>query len=211
MSKQKRAREGTPLIMQFLGYWVTDAPEALDPFLVQTHARYNALEQALGPIKEAVHELQQDWQPRQFVYWQNVMGHLVPLRQALEACLLLFAKEQSSEACPIPMDMAALSLHCRHTLNSVESKIEEAGILLTSHSAAPPSLDEASLRQRQRCIQALRALCEEGQDVVTETRRELGKVQATVTGRPRVRQRTQANRSVVRAGGSEASHQEKKG
>jgi hypothetical protein len=195
------------MIMQFLGYWVTNAPEALDPFLARARARYDALEQAFGPLKEAVNDLQQDWQPRQLVYWQNVMGHLVPLRQALKACLSLFAKEQSSEARPIPMDIAGLSQHCKHVLNGFESQIEEAGILLTSYSAVLSSLDEASLRQRQRCIQALRALCEEGQDVVTETRREFGKVQATVR-RPRARQRTQTNRPVVRVVDGEASHQE---
>ena len=161
----------------FLGYQVfTDAPEICATFLAQARAHYDTLEQTLGPIKEAVNELQQDWEPRRMWYWQNVLNHLVPVRQALGACVWHFGTERS-QSIPIPRHMAAAAISYLHDVHRLECKLEEAGLLLTSHSAVLPSLEEAHLRQRQRVVKALRALLEEGQKVVTASRVKLDEAQ----------------------------------
>ncbi len=162
--------------MTFLGYRVADDPEICATFLAQARARYDVLEQALSPIKEAVKDLQQDWQPRGIAYWQTVLGHLVPLRQALEAGLWHFGKERSQSA-PIPLVIVPAAISYLHDLYVMANKLDEAGLLLTSHSAVQPSLEEAYLRQRQRALKALQALCEEGQNVVAKGRVRLDEAQ----------------------------------
>lgn len=164
----------------FLGAWVTDDPEVMSAFLAQGHVRYAALQQACAPIKEAIEELQRDWQPREQHYWQNILDQLSPLRKAMHACRALFAREQNSEMHPLPMAFAAnLTYRYGWNLNGVEEKIENAGILLTIQSATPSSLDEAHIRQRQRVLRALEALHEVVLKATTDARIAFDKEQRT--------------------------------
>jgi len=154
------------------GYWVTDATDALDTFLTQASDRYIALEQALKPISATVIDLERDWTPRWADYWEAKTKALATLRAATRTCLMLFAREQSSQAAPVPLVLAATSIAYTSSLRCVEVAIEEAGILMTSYSSVCRSLDEKHIRQRQRVLQALRAVDRATFDAIIVARTE---------------------------------------
>ncbi len=164
---------------KIMDYWVTDDPAVLDAFIVHVRERYTALEQALEPITVTVNDLERDWKPRWEHYWQTKMAALLSLRTAAHAALQVFDREQSSEDMPIPIIFAGISLGYRFGLHTVESKIEEAGILLTSYIEVCSSHEEQHLRQRQRVLNALqevvkatREATNEGRDKLAEDSRE---------------------------------------
>jgi len=155
------------------GYWVTDATDALDTFLTQASDRYIALEQAIKPISATVIDLERDWTPRWADYWEAKTKALATLRAATRTCLMLFAREQSSQAAPVPLVVAATSIAYTSSLRCVEVAIEEAGILITAHSAVDHSLDEKHIRQRQRVLQALREVEQTVREAIIVGRAEL--------------------------------------
>ncbi len=154
------------------GYWVTDASDVLDTFLAQTEERYIALEQALKPISATVIDLERDGTPRWADYWQAKTHALATLRTATRTCLQLFEREQSSQAAPVPLVVAATSIAYTSSLRSIEAAIEEAGILMTSYSSVCRSLEEKHLRQRQRVLEALRAVDRATFDAIIAARTE---------------------------------------
>jgi hypothetical protein len=156
-----------------LGFFVTDDPAYLASWMDGARERYAALEQALEPLQNVVEYLDRDWQPQPPAYWHRTMEHLAPLRQAIEACSALFEREQSSEECPVPLAMVGHHLRYQISLSAVSREYEEAGILLTSHSAASYSLEVGHIRQRQQVLKALRKLCEVGQKAIKEGRAEI--------------------------------------
>jgi hypothetical protein len=161
------------ILDRFMGFWVTDQPEVLAAFIKQAQEHYNAIEAALSPIKEAITDLERDWGSRKEAFWQQAITNLRPLRQASKACSALFEQEHSSQAEPVPMIIAATVLTYQFGLGRIESKIEEAGILLTAHRINAGSLEEEHIRQRQRVLEALRKLEKAGREVVAEGRARL--------------------------------------
>jgi len=156
------------------GYWVTDATEVLETFITQASERYTALEQALEPITATVVDLDRNWTPRWADYWHAKTHALATLRAATRTCLMLFAREQSSQAAPVPLVLlAATSIAYTSSLRSAEVAIEEAGILITAHSAVSRSLDEKHIRQRQRVLQALREVEQAVREAIMVGRAEL--------------------------------------
>lgn len=161
-----------------LGFVATDNPAYLVSWMATAHGRYSMLEQALQPLQQVVDELEPDWQPRHPTYWLRTMGHLPPLRQAIKACCSLFEREQSSEEAPVPFALVGHDIQYRFSLSSLEREFEEAGILLTSHSAAPYSMEVASLRQRQQVLGALQKLCKAGRKAIEEGRAGIDRLPA---------------------------------
>ncbi len=155
------------------GYWVTDATEVLETFITQASERYTALEQALEPITATVVDLDRNWTPRWADYWHAKTKALASLRAATRTALQLFQREQSSQAAPVALVVVATSIAYTSSLRSIEVAIEEAGILITAHSAADRSLDEKHIRQRQRVLQALREVDQEVREAITVGRAEL--------------------------------------
>ena len=127
----------------------------------------------LQPLQKVVRELEPNWQPRYPAYWQRTMEYLPPLRQAVQACCSLFERGERSQECPLPIGMIGNHLPYRFALSSIEHEFEEAGILLTSHSAASYSQEVGHIRQRQQVLKALRTLCEAGQKAISEGRARL--------------------------------------
>lgn len=155
------------------GYWVTDATEVLETFLTQASERYTAIEQSLEPITATVVDLDRNWTPRWADYWHAKTKALASLRAATRTSLQLFQREQSSQAAPVPLVLAATSIAYTSSLRSAEVAIEEAGILITAHSAVSRSLDEKHIRQRQRVLQALREVDQEVREAIMVGRAEL--------------------------------------
>lgn len=156
-----------------MGYYVTDAPDVLEGFLIQGRERYTAIEQALEPIKATVADLEGDWKPRWASYWQAKTADLTTLRTATQAALQLFDREQSSQAAPTPIIFSATSIAYKFGLHTIQSKIEEAGILLTTYIEVSASRQEKHIRQRQRVLKAL-------QDVVKATREAVSEGRTTL-------------------------------
>ena len=157
------------ILDNILGFWATDDPEVFASWIAKARVRYTELEQALEPLQKVVRELEPNWQPRHPAYWQRTMEHLLLLRQATQACRLLFAREQSSQECPVPLAMIGHHLSYHISL-SFTRKYEEVGIVLTGPCAAPYSLEVAHIRQRQEVFKALRALCDAVQKAIREGR-----------------------------------------
>lgn len=155
------------------GYWVTDTTEALETFFAQASERYIALEQGLKPLSATVIDLERDWTPRWADYWQAKTIALASLRTTTRSCLKLFEKEKSSQATPAALVVAATSITYRSSLRSVEKAIEEAGILITAYSAVCRSLEEKHIRQRQRVLEALRAVERATFDAIIAARTEV--------------------------------------
>jgi len=155
------------------GYWVTDASEVLETFLTQASERYTALEQALEPITATVVDLDRNWTPRWTDYWHAKTHALATLRAATRTCLMLFAREQSSQAAPVSLVLATTSIAYTSSLRSIEAAIEEAGILITAYSSVCRSLDEKHIRQRQRVLQALRTVDRATFDAIIVARAEV--------------------------------------
>jgi len=155
------------------GYWVTDASEVLETFLTQASERYIALEQALEPITATVADLDRNWTPRWADYWHAKTKALASLRAATRTALQLFEKDRSSQVAPVALVVSATSIAYVSSLRSVEVAIEEAGILITAHSAVDRSLDEKHIRQRQRVLQALREVEQAVREAIIVGRAEL--------------------------------------
>ncbi len=154
------------------GYWVTDATDALDTFLTQASDSYIALEQALKPISATVIDLERDWTPRWADYWEAKTKALATLRSATRTCLQLFEREQSSQATPVALVVAATSIAYVSSLRSIEAAIEEAGILITAYSTVCRLMEEKHIRQRQRVLQALRTVDRATCDAIIAARTE---------------------------------------
>jgi hypothetical protein len=163
---------------QMLGFWVTRDQDSLISWIARASARYTALEQALAPLQKVVRDLEPNWSPRAQTYWWRTMEYLPPLRLALGACCSLFERGQSSQQCPIPIGMLGPHMRYHSSLSSVEHEFEEAGIQLTSHSAATYSHEVGYIRQRQEVLEALRKLCETGQQAIAEGRAGLDELPA---------------------------------
>lgn len=163
------------ILDQIMEYWVTDDPTVLDAFVAQVQERYNALEQALEPIAATVRNLEGDWKPRWESYWNAKLKDLTVLRAANQAALQVFEKDSSSRTAPIPLIIAGTSLGYRCALQTIESEIEEAGVLITSYIEVSESHKEQHLRQRQRVLKALQEVVKETHSAINEGRDKLGK------------------------------------
>ena len=159
------------ILDNIMGYWVTDHPQVLEAFVAQARERYLAMEQALEPLAATVRNLEGDWKPRWAYYWNAKLKELTVLRAANQAALQLFDQDQSSQAAPIPLIISGTALGYRGAFHTIESEIEEAGILITSYIEVSDSHKEQHLRQRQRVLNAL-------QEVVKQTRKAIGKGRA---------------------------------
>jgi hypothetical protein len=178
---------------KILGFWVTEAPDVLEVFIQQAREHYTALEQALEPISTAIADLETYWTPRPADFWQQQTAALAPLRQATKTALQLFAKEQSSQAAPVPRIVAATSIGYRTSLYYLESKIATAGTLLIVHSGGMSctSLSQSAMKQRQRILQALCEVEEAGRKAIREGRAKLdtaAQEQQKLTAPPPARQ-----------------------
>lgn len=176
------------ILDKIMGYWVTDDPMVLEGFVAHVQEHYDALEQALEPIAATVRNLESDWKPRWNQYWNAKLKDLTALRAANQAELQVFDKEQRSRTVPIPLIIAGTSLGYRCPLHSVESQIEEAGILITSYIDVCDSHQEQHLRQRQRVLNALQEVVKETRKAIKEGRDKLvedsGKQQKLVSAPP---------------------------
>jgi hypothetical protein len=164
------------ILDRIMGFWVTDQPEVLEEFLQQARECYTAIEEVGKSIKDAVSDLEQDWAPRPFDFWQQAITNLGPLRQATQTCSVLFEPEHSSKEKPVPLIIAGTYLGYLFGMHRIEQKIENAGILLTAHRINAGSLEEEHIRQRQRALEALRKLEKVGREVVAEGRAKLDDV-----------------------------------
>ena len=156
------------ILDNIMGYWVTDHPLVLETFVAQAREQYLAMEQALEPLVATVRNLEGDWNPRWAYYWNAKLKELTVLRTANQAALQMFDKDQSSQTAPMPLIIAGTALGYRCAFHTIESEIEEAGILITSYIEVSESHKEQHIRQRQRVLKAL-------QEVVKETRDAIGK------------------------------------
>lgn len=161
------------ILDNIMGYWVTDDLTVMETFLATARERYTTLEQVLEPIAAAVIDLESDWKPRWKEYWTPKLTALASVRAATQAVLQVFEREQSSRTAPIPLIITATSLGYRCDLHTVESKIEEAGILMTSYLEVCTSQKEQDIRQRQRVLKALQAVVKASREAITEGRGEL--------------------------------------
>lgn len=150
--------------------FITDDPKYLVSWMADARERYAELERALEPLQKAGEYLGRDWQPQPPAYWHRTMERLIPLRQAIAGCCSLFEREQSSKEHPTPLAVVGYHHQYGISLDTFERAFEEVGVLLTSHSAAPYSLEVGHIRQRQQVLEALRKLCKIGQKVVEEGR-----------------------------------------
>ena len=149
--------------------------EALQAYLVQARQCYDELEQALVPMRDLITDLEQDWNPRDDVFWQRVTTALAPLRQTVNACLALYRQERSTQAMSASALFSAASIEQSCVLFYLGSRIEEVGIRLTSYRHRA-SFAEKHLRQRQWVLQALRDLDEAGQKVLQKGRTWIAQV-----------------------------------
>lgn len=156
--------------VKIMGYWVSDDPAVLEAFLKNMREWYDILDQTREPITKTIRNLDQDWKPRWAEYWKRVIQELGPLREAERGCLFALAREQSCESIPAPLVLAATSIMYIAPLNTLEAKIEDAGILMTAYIEMSDSHQEKHLRQRQAVLKALRAVDVAAQEAVFDGR-----------------------------------------
>lgn len=149
--------------------------EALQAYLAQARQCYDELEQVLVPMRDLITDLEQDWNPRDDMFWQRVTTALAPLRQTVNACLALYRQERSTQAMSASVLFPAASIEQSCVLFYLGSRIEEVGIRLTSYRHRA-SFAEKHLRQRQWVLQALRDLDEAGQKVLQKGRTWIAQV-----------------------------------
>ena len=144
--------------------WVSKDPAVL----ARAQERYTALEQSLHPLVATVSDLEGDWNPRLTKYWNATLRDLTAVRTATQGVFQMFDWDQSRHAAPIPHVLTSFG----HTIRLLiaQSKIEEAGILLTSYIQVCGSHEEHHLHQRQRVLKALQEVVKVTRDAIQEGR-----------------------------------------
>src|SRR5581483_7559970 len=136
--------------------------QALHLVLVQARQCYDELEQALVPLREAITDLEQDWNPCDEAFWQRFLAALTPLRQKVDACLALYRQECPTQPAAVAALFSAVSIEQSCVLFYLRSRIEEVGLRLTSYRHRA-SFAEKHLQQRQWVLQGMRDLEDAGQ------------------------------------------------
>ena len=161
------------MVQNILRYWATDDADVFAAFLATVNERYAALEDTLKPISQVVEDLERDWTIRPNEYWMAMAANLIGLRDATKVCLLLFARERSSEATPVPMVVVATGPSYTYALFNLLDILGQVGILLTAYSAVCLSMERKHLRQRQDVFSVLREVERVAREAISVGRHEI--------------------------------------
>jgi hypothetical protein len=116
--------------------------------LSTTTPSFSALHTACQSLQDRITNLEQDWNVRDEVFWQQSLQTLQAIRQTLTPLL----------------DQIDLSLIDSAYL--VDEHIDEAAILITAHASAHRPRREAHLRQRHRILSQLQNIARELQEIL---------------------------------------------
>ncbi len=112
------------------------------------HQHYQALAPVATVLQEKVTDLEQDWQPRNAEFWQDVLTALAALRRTLQPCIDTI--NEGIGSLPVACCSAVVPL-CIAT-----AKVERVGLQITMYLPACDSLK--GLPERQQILEELREL-----------------------------------------------------